>query len=67
MAWALARWLLGRAGIARADVLPEPGRPEWPDTPLPQPGDPAELAIFVAVLSLAVAAAWWFGRRRARA
>ena len=50
--------------LARADALPPPGRPEWPDTPLPMPDDPPALAAWCVVFALALTMMFWATQRR---
>jgi hypothetical protein len=42
--------------VARADVAPSPGRPEWDETPMPMP-DEAPVEIAVVLLGVALVAA----------
>ena len=60
-ALALLPFLL--TSLARADVAPEPGRPEWSDTPLPQPTEPEEIAVFALALVLMAVGAWFLRDR----
>lgn len=55
----------GIAAAARADVAPDPGRPEWNDTPLPMPAEPSPELLAVTALMLAFAAIVWLRRGRA--
>ncbi len=51
------------SAVARADAVPPPGRPEWPDTPLPMPDDPPALAAWCLALALGVTMIWAHTRK----
>ena len=54
--WVIAVLSLGGASAA-ADVMPAPGRPEFPDTPQPEPQPiPLEVAFVVGMLVVGVLA-----------
>ncbi|HJL03197.1 MAG TPA: LPXTG cell wall anchor domain-containing protein [Polyangiaceae bacterium LLY-WYZ-15_(1-7)] len=55
------------AAHARADVPPDPGRPEWHDAPLPQPEPLPEVAwlVFAGLLLAALAVSVVMRRREA--
>jgi hypothetical protein len=55
------------AAVARGDVLPDPGRPEWDDTPMPMPDGPEGLALTVVLVAAGLALFVVFRRREARA
>jgi preprotein translocase subunit Sec61beta len=44
--------------VAHADVLPEPGRVDWPDTPMPMPNGSVVLGVGVALVLAAIAVIW---------
>lgn len=50
--------------VARADAIPEPGRPEWDDTPMPMPSEPPEVVLVGVALAIAGGAAWSLWRAR---
>ena len=52
------------AGAAFADVAPDPGRPDFDDTPLPMPDEPEDWAACAALLAAISLMAL---RKRARA
>jgi hypothetical protein len=58
---ALLLWSL--AGLASADVMPSPGRPDLPDTPQPEPA-PIPLDAAAGAGALAIAALALVGRER---
>ncbi|MFK7991934.1 MAG: hypothetical protein AB8I08_38310 [Sandaracinaceae bacterium] len=56
----LFSWMV--AAIGRADAAPEPGRPEWHDTPLPMPADPSPELWVVAAAALMMVGLLWLRR-----
>lgn len=56
-----AMWLV--ASVALADILPDPGRPDFDDTPLPMPDEPQ--AWEWGLIALTGAGALMLRRRRA--